>query len=206
MTEQTTIVANTNPLIELRDFTFRFKKDKIGNKRANVELKLPVPSPEGLAEILTTGGKGLELLQDIVADFVKSQASDFVSDNESISQDTFPFDKIDFQYIANLPKEDRRSAAIPAEQWEAFGKDYMAVMPTLTGKSTEAVGTALEIYVKKMAPVKSNKKVLAKLKEQLSIYSETPNAEQFEDVLTLLVRRADAYLAAGEVVYTADMI
>lgn len=202
----TTVIANTNPLIELRDFTFRFKKDNLGNKRANVELRVPVPSPEGLAQILTDGGKPLELLGDIVADFVRSQVAGYVGDTENLNQENFPADKFDFVFLANLPKEDRRSAAIAKEVWEAFTKDYILVMPARTGKSEQAVATAADIFLKKLAPVKTNKKVVEKLKEQLSIYSETENAEQFEEVLSFLVKRADAYLAADDVVYTADMI
>lgn len=202
----TAVIANTNPLIELRDFIFRFKKDNLGNKRANVELRVPVPSPEGLAQILTEGGKPLELLGDIVADFVRSQVAGYVGDMESVNQENFPDDKFDFVFLANLPKEDRRSAAIAKEIWEAFTKDYILVMPARTGKSEQAIATAADIFLKKMTPVKTNKKVLEKLKEQLSIYSETENAEQFEEVLSFLVKRADAYLAADDVVYTADMI
>ena len=200
------VIANTNSLIELRDFTFRFKKDNLGNKRANVELRVPVPSPEGLAQILTDGGKPLELLGDIVADFVRSQVAGYVGDTENVNQENFPADKFDFVFLANLPKEDRRSAAIAKEVWEAFTKDYILVMPARTGKSEQAVATAADIFLKKLAPVKTNKKVVEKLKEQLSIYSETENAEQFEEVLSFLVKRADAYLAADDVVYTADMI
>ena len=79
-------------------------------------------------------------------------------------------------------------------------------MPGRTGKSAEAVGLAAEIFAKKLTPAKTNKPVLEKLKQQLAIYSESESAENFEEVLSFLVRRLDAYLAAGEVVVTADMI
>lgn len=202
----TAVIANTNSLIELRDFTFRFKKDDLGNKRPNVELKVPVPSAEGLASVLTEGGKPLELLVDIVSDFIRTQVAGYVGDTADVTQENFPADKFDFTYLANLPKEDRRSAAIAKEVWDAFCKDYITVMPARTGKTETAVATAAEIFLKKLAPVKTNKKVIEKLKEQLSIYSETEKAEQFEEVLTFLVKRADVYLAADDVVYTSDMI
>lgn len=202
----TAVIANTNPLIELRDFKFNFKKDKMGNKRQSVELNVQVPSAEGLANILTEGGKPLECLIEITADFVRQQISGWVSDNENACQANFDNSKFDFVYLANLPKEDRRSAAIPAEVWEEFVKDYLAVMPGRTGKSVEAVGTAADIFAKKLLQVKTNKPVLEKLKQQLSIYSESESAEQFEEVLAFLVKRIDIYLAAGEVIYTAEMI
>lgn len=202
----TVVTANTNPLIELRDFKFNFKKDKLGNKRQSVELRAPTPSAEGLADIVTQGGKPLELALDIIADFVRTQIASWVGDTENASQETFDADKFDFSYLANLPKEDRRSASIPTETWEEFVKDYISVMPGRTGKSAEAVGLAAEIFAKKLTPAKTNKPVLEKLKQQLAIYSESESAENFEEVLSFLVRRLDAYLAAGEVVVTADMI
>ena len=104
----TVVTANTNPLIELRDFKFNFKKDKLGNKRQSVELRAPTPSAEGLADIVTQGGKPLELALDIIADFVRTQIASWVGDTDNASQDTFDADKFDFSYLANLPKEDRR--------------------------------------------------------------------------------------------------
>jgi hypothetical protein len=202
----TAVTANTDPLIELRDFTFRFKKDGLGNKRQNVELRVPVPSAEGLAAILTDGGKPLELLIDIAADFVRTQVASYVGDTEEVNQENFPTDKFGFAYLANLPKEDRRSAAIAKEVWEEFAKDYILVMPARTGKSVDAVTNAADLFIKKLTPAKTNKKVINKLKEQISIYAETENAERFEEVLSFLVRRADAYLAADDVVITDDMI
>lgn len=201
-----TITANNNSLIDLRDFKFNFKKDKFGVKRQSVELRAPTPSAEGLADIVTQGGKPLECLMDIAADFIRTQIASWVSDTEGASQDNFDASKFDFSYLANLPKEDRRSAAIPTETWEEFVKDYISVMPSRTGKSAEAVGLAAEIFTKKLVPAKTNKPVLEKLKQQLSIYSESDTAEQFEEVLTFLVRRMDTYLSAGDIVVTADMI
>lgn len=201
-----TVQANTNPLIELRDFKFRFKKDQLGNKRQDVELRAAVPSAEGLASILTEGGKPLEVLVDIAADFVRQQIAGWVGDTENASQENFPADKFDFSYLANLPAADRKSASIAKEVWEAFAKDYILVMPSRTGKSEQAVATAADIFLKKLSPVKTNKPVVEKLKQQLSIYAETENAEQYEDVLSFLVKRADAYLTAEEVPVTVDMI
>lgn len=202
----TAVVANTNPLIELRQFTFHFKKDKLGNKRKSVELSASVPSAEGLAQILTDGGKPLEILVEIAADFVRQQIAGWVSDTESASQATFDQSKFDFTYLANLPKEDRRSAAIPAEVWEEFVKDYIAVMPGRTGKNPEAVGLAAQLFASKLNTVKTNKPVLDALKTQLSIYADSDSAENYEEVLNFLVKRIDVWLAAGEVKVTADMI
>lgn len=196
------ITANVNNLIDTQTFTFRFKKDKLGNKRPAVELRLPVPSVEGIVEILKAGGKQLELLQDAIYATVKSVAGDIVSSDEKITQETFPIASLYWEAIANMPKAER--ATISAEQWEAFTTDYTAVMPSVAGKTPDQVGLACQIYVKKFVQIKTNKPLLKKLQEQLALYMETPNAEQFQDVLELLLRRLDTYLSAEEPVILAE--
>lgn len=197
-TTNTPISASFDKTVDIKDFTFRFRKDKLGNKRPSVELKLPVPSVEGIVEILEKGGKGLELLQDAVSEVIRAQAAEYVSEDEKISQSTFPMAKLAWDFIANIPKEDRRSSSITPELWEAFVKDYIDVMPALTNKTIDAVTNATIVYVKKFSMIKSDKASLAKLKEQLAIYTETKNAEQYADILEMLVRRCDAYLAADD--------
>lgn len=204
MTDTNTSEVNTNETTVLQKFTFRFKKDKLGNKRAPVELNLPVPTISGVVEILKAGGKELELLNDALYGVVKSVASEIVTENANISQDSFPIAQVLWSAIANMPKAER--ATIPQEQWDGFAADYLAVMPGLTGKTAEQVGLATQIYLKKFAMVKTNKPILGKLKEQLALYVETPNAENFSDVLELLLRRVEAYLTAEEMVIAADNI
>jgi len=197
--------ANTiNPAfdnqVDTKDFTFHFKKDKLGNKRPSVELKLPVPSVEGIVAILEKGGKELELLQDAIYDVIRGQAATIVSDDEKITQATFPAANVLWSFIANMPKADRRSSAIDASVWEAFAKDYIEVMPSVTGKSLEAVTNATVVYLKKFAIVKTNKDVISKLKDQLALYLEhSKNVEQFGEILDLLVSKADSYLNANDV-------
>ena len=202
MTDTNTSEVNTNEATVLQKFTFRFKKDKLGNKRAPVELNLPVPTISGIVDILKAGGKELELLNDAIYGVVKSVASEIVADNANISQDNFPTAQVLWTAIANMPKAER--ATIPQEQWDGFAADYLAVMPGLTGKSADQVGLATQIYLKKFVMVKTNKPILGKLKEQLALYMETPNAENFQDVMELLLRRVDAYLSAEEQVILAD--
>lgn len=196
------IVANTNTLIDMVPATFRFKKDKMGNKRPAVELKIPVPSVEGIVEILRAGGKELDLLQDVLFSTVKGVAGEFVSNDEKISQETLPVAQLFWSVIANMPKAER--ATISTEQWESFGADYLSVMPSVTGKTPDQVGLALQLFLKKLASVKTNKPVLKVLQTQLGLYMETSNAEQFSDVLELLNRRLDAYLSAEEPVILAE--
>lgn len=198
----TTAEVNTNEPTVLQKFAFRFKKDKLGNKRAPVELNLPVPTISGIVEILKAGGKELELLNDAIYSVIKSVAAEIVAEKSDVSQDNFPIGQVFWTAIANMPKAER--ATIPQEQWDGFAADYLAAMPGLTGKTADQVGLAVQIYLKKFTQVKTNKPILGKLKEQLALYMETPNAENFQDVLELLVRRVDTYLTAEEAVILAE--
>lgn len=194
------IQANHNATVDQKDFSFHFKKDKLGNKRSSVELKLPVPSVEGIIAILEKGGKSLELLQDAMYDVIRAQAASIISDNEAMTSADFPTANVDWDFIANMPKADRRGSSIASEVWEAFAKDYIEVMPAATGKSVEAVTNATVVFLKKFSIVKTNKDVLKKLKEQLALYVEnTKKGEDFAEVIDLLNSKVDSYLSANDV-------
>lgn len=188
-----------------KEVTFRFKKDDLGNKRADIKLSLLVPSWDGIAEILqgaeTTHIKEYELLQEAMLDVIASSARGIVNGDEKITgTDNFPVDQVSWKAIANQSKEDRRSNSIPEEQWKAFAADYVAVMPSVSSKSLEQVTNATLVYLKKFTVVKTDKVVLSKLQTQLGLYAEnSKNAEQFSDILELLSKRLETYLAADDI-------
>lgn len=200
-----TIVPNANVLVDMKECSFNFKKDKMDNKRPSVKGNIPVPSVEGFVAILEAGGKQLELLQEAAYNVVRNQIAEEVGNNEALkSLDELDMSKYSWQAIAEMDKTDRRSASIPEEAWKAFAEDYIKVMPALTQKSETAVTNATVVYLKKFAPWKSDKKTIGLLKGQLAIYAEQPSAEQFAEILDLLVRRADTYLAANELTLVAS--
>jgi hypothetical protein len=208
---QMEITPNFDKFSDKRPVKYFFKKvvdkeTKEEFKRPTVELELPVPSVEGLVEIITQGGKGLELLLDAAAEVVIGQARSIVNDKEDISQENFPLDKITWEYIANLPKAERRGGGISKETWEAFSDDYVAVMPSVTGKTAEQVANAAKILMNKFNLVKANKPVLKLLKEQLTIYvNNSPNAETYTECVEFLVNKADALLAMDEAALLANL-
>lgn len=221
MTEATTITPNVDKNVDIKPFKFRFKKDKLDNQRPTVEVNGPVPSVEGIVDILTRGDKKeVELLFDALQDVVRGAVAGDVSDDEKYSQATLDsamvtikvpnadgktfteetVPKYSWRGIAYQPREDRRASNIPAEDWEKFAQDYIAIMPGITGKDVEAITNATVVYLKKFSIVKTNKPVLSKLKDQLALYTEhTKKGEDFQEILELLVRKADAYLGSDEV-------
>lgn len=209
---QTVIQANFNNKVDAREYKFHFKtvKDKesgIETKRPTVELTLPVPSVEGIIAILEAGGKQLELLQSAVADIVVAQARSILGDNEAItSQDNFPFEQVNWEFIANMPEAEKRGRGIPKEVWEEFVTDYIAVMPAVTGKTTEQVSLAAKLFLNKFQQVKTNKPVIAKLREQLAIYvNNSKNAEQYTDCVKFLDEKASALMEADETALLANL-
>lgn len=189
------IIPNFDNKVDVRDYKFGFRKDELGNKRATVELKLPIPSIEGIVHILETGGKGLELLQAAVEAVVVGQARSLLNDNETMTAANFPTEQCVWEFIANMPEGERRGRGIPKEIWDAFSKDYVEIMPAVTGKSADQVTLAAKLFSNKYQQVKSNKPVITKLKEQLAIYANSsPNAEQFADCIKFLDEKADELL------------
>jgi hypothetical protein len=192
------VQSNIPKTFALKEFTFRFKKDKLGNQRPTVKMNAPVPTADGIIEILQKGDeKQWSLVEEAMYDVVRATFAGYVAE-ESFNPETFDTSKLFWQAIANMPKEDRRSSNIPEEQWTGFVASYMEIMPSVTGKTPEQVKNATEVFIRKMVPLKSNKKMIEKLKEQLALYSQQPAAEQFSDVLELLLKRCDTYLQADD--------
>jgi hypothetical protein len=202
-----TQVQNPSVGSDSKHFTFRFKKDKLGNQRNKVELDLPVPSFEGMISILEGYGtdpekfkKQFELLQEAMYDVVRGVVADIVNENADVSQENFPVAKVTWEAIANMPKEDRRSASIATELWEAFAKDYLEIMPSVTGKKLENIEAAVTVYLKKFTIIKTDKTSLKILQNQLALYVEhTKRGEEFQEIIELLTRRLDTYLKADDI-------
>lgn len=184
-------VVATNP--DLLTYKFNFREDKLGNRRPSVELTFPVPaSLDAILSIVEEGGKPLELLQEAVRTIVLNHVRQIVSEDENISQDTLPLDKISWNFIANITPKERTGGGIPKETWEAFAEDYIAVMPAVAGKTIDQASNAAKIFITKFSgSVKTNKPLIAKLLEQLSLYATTPNAESFSDCVEFLADKAD---------------
>jgi hypothetical protein len=191
--------ATAVPSVSLVEMKFRFKKDKMGNQRPTVELKnVPVPNENYVITILERGGKELKLLLEVMAGTVRSAAASLVSDDEKVTAENFPMEKVTWEAIANQERAER--ATISTEVWEAFAKEYLEIMPALTNKSAEQLGNAIQVYLKKFAIIKTNKKVLEKLKEQLTIFVEnTKNGEDFADIIELLQGKLELYLNSNDV-------
>lgn len=198
------VQAKFDNTVDVQEVNFSFRKvtdEKTGleSKRPTITLPVLKPSVEGLVAIFEAGGKGLELLLEAAADVVISRARELINENEEITAANFPYEELVWEKIANLPKAERRGGGISKDTWEEFIKDYVAIMPSLTGKTKEKVENAARNFSNKFAAVKTNKKVLGLLVDQLGIYAEgAPNAEQFVECINFLTEKADKLINMSE--------
>lgn len=210
---QAQIVANHNPLVDVKDFTFSFRKTKdaetgVETKREAVNTRLSVPSVEGIVKILEEGGKGLELLQSAVESVISDYAKQLLADDSTITSENFPVDQVTWDVIANLPDTERRGRGIPKEVWEDFIKSYIDVMPGVIGKPVEVVKKQASILAQKFQPLKNHEKkneLLPKFIEMLSLYTNSaPDADQFTGPVEFLVQKAETFMNQNSSTDLAD--
>ena len=193
------INPNFDNTTDTKAIKFHFKKDDLGNKRETIELPLKVPSVEGIVAILNGGGKPLDMLLQAAADVIAAQARSLLNDDEAMTAENFPFDKCTWQFIADMPESEKKGRGIAKELWEDFAKDYISTMPAVTGKTVEQVSNAAKLYLNKFQQVKTNKPVIAKLRDNLGIYlNSSPNAETYIDCVKFLEAKAAVLIAADD--------
>ena len=198
------IKVNYNFSVVTRATNFNFKKsvDKatgIETIRSTVQLAVPYPSVDGIIAILETGGKGLDLLLESMENIVNSTARDILYEDTSLTAATFPVDKLSWEAIASIPKVQRRGGGIPKETWEEFEKDFIEVMPSVTGKNLEMTARAAKLLKDKLTGLNTNTTVLEFLVSQLGLYTEhSANISEFQECVTFLLNKADTWLNVSE--------
>jgi hypothetical protein len=209
----TSIKAKFNNLVDIRETNFGFRtvknevkdpetgaKSTIETKRATVSIPVPVPSLEGVIEILSGGpGKQVDLLLEAVTGVILEQAREYINEHEEVNADNFPYEMLSWEAIANLPKAERRGGGISKELWEDFAKDYVEVMPGVTGKKKESVEMAAKVFVAKFAGATTNKPVLKLLQQQLAVYAtNTTQGEALAPCIEFLMNKIEKLLNTDE--------
>lgn len=204
------IKAAFNNKVDVVVTSFFFKKikevDEKGNetgietKRPTIELPIIRPSYEGILEFMKQpDSKECKLILDAVAEVVTSRARELINEDEKLTAENFDLKQLDWSVIANLPPAERRGGGISKETWEEMIKDYIAVMPGVTGKPVDTVQKSAKLFAEKFATVKTVKKILSKLKELLGVYTNaTTRGDEFADCIEFLSKKLDVLLAADE--------
>ena len=211
-TQTTQAVAPTfDNTVDKVPVKFRFKKTKdeatgLESQRPTVELELPLITVEGAIAAFNAGDKQLELIIETMRDIQIARAREIINEKEDITTETFPYAQLSWEAIANLPKAERRGGGISKETWEEFAKDYIAVMPGVTGKDVEKITNAAKIFLNKFNAIKTNKPVIKMLKDQLGLYiTNSPNAETYADCVEFLTNKAQALLDISDADLLANL-
>lgn len=188
-------------------YKFHFKKDKVGEKRPTIELSIDTVTYNGLLKALEDP-KQAEYILDVLAQEQIRAARVQVGDetNPVNTQEQLKADKLSIKALAYMPKAERTGGGISKETWEEMFKDYIEVMPGITGKNAEQVGNAAKLLLAKFQPVKTNKKVIGFLQGQLAQwYAATPNQEDFAECYEFLENKAKTLLEADEAALLANL-
>jgi len=200
---------------EAKEVDFHFKKEKIkngagevigeGKKLPSVKVALPVPSTEGILEIVQAGGPELGLLMDAVQEVVYAAARDVINDlraknpDAEIKSENIDVSKLAWGIIARIPKAERRGLGIADEDWDAFSADYRAIMPKVTGKDVERIEKHIQLFKKKFYPCRNDKKALGVLADMLALWAaSTSSMEEHQEVYEYLKGRVETLLSEEE--------
>lgn len=188
------------------DFHFRTKD---GYKRPTVSVEYDAPDAGGIAELLHGDDpKVISLITDSVHSILQNHLRSFVDSDLEFSQETLDKlveeGKVSLEHIAHIPKADR--SVLSKEDLETFAKDYIAIMPELTGKEESRVQAAATLFVERFKRAAGDNQVLEVLKEQLSIFVDgAPDdvVERNERVISWAVNKLDELLS---IKVTADAL
>lgn len=215
---------------------FHFKKNELGEKRPTVELFVPLPSWDGVVAALnnttavtdkdgkevktknadgsevtvTIGAKVKDLILDLLSGSIIGAARDQVSDEKAPvnKQEELKMEALKLEAIALIPPSERRGGGISKETWADFFKDYVAVMPEKTGKKAEQVENAAKLFVARLQPVKTQKKILSFLKDQINLWftsTSTDSQEEFAEVYEFLTGKIDEFMKRDEAELLANL-
>lgn len=201
------LVNIARPQVIMEEVDFGFRKDELGNKRPTVTLNIPFVTVDGLAAGLADEKIQQYLLDIVNADIVKNARAQVSDETKPVnSQAELDISKLTLEFLANMPAAERRGGGIAKETWEAFGKDYLAIMPALLDKPEENIQNAVTLFLKKFQPVKTNKNVLKLLRDYLALwFANTQNAEEFAECYSFLDNKAETLLAADEASLLANL-
>lgn len=208
---------------ENKEASFHFKKEKIkddkgvvigeGKKLPSTKQQLPVPTDEAILDIISAGAadgagkKGLEFLKEVMFDALFERGKQIINawrekpenEGKEVPADLLKAEDLNWYAIAMLPKAERRGLGISDEDWEEFFKDYREVMPVAAGKDKDRIEKHVQIYKKKFATVRNDKKALGVLNEMLALYAASTAAfEDNQGVYDYLKKRVETLMQEEE--------
>lgn len=189
-----------------QSFAFRTKD---GIKRPTVSVEFDSPNAAGLIQLLQSEDpKVVSYLEDMTSSALAAHIRTYVDSDENFNQETLDAmvaeGKISIEALANLPKSERNT--LTKEQLEDFARDYIAIMPEVTGKDVKRIQMAAGLFAERFKRCAGDNTVLAVLQEQLGVFIEAADAEvlgKHERALEYLAAKLEELLS---IKVTADAL
>lgn len=207
------------------EFKYNFKTEKIknekgevigdGRKHPTVAAVFPLPQEDEL--ILALGATApaeneapsaefqkkqfiMSAIYDAIKAAGKRQIEDFLEKNEKgiFTAGMFNLAELSFEYLATHPRE--RASSVPSDDdIKSFLSDYAHVMVHVVEHEPKRVKMHVDLFASKLAKCRTDKAVLAKLGEFLTVWASKTSQEkmeEFADVYEYLAGRIEKLLAA----------
>lgn len=198
-------------------FSFREPSKEAKNKnpalvkRETVELTLPYLTELGLVSALTSGdekviGFIVNIVNDVIYDAAKEQVN--ADTNPVNSQEQLDEAKLTLEFLANQTTE-RKTSGISKEEWLAFEKDYIAVMPELVKKDKAKIEKAAKILVGRYQSVKTSKAIVETLQPMVATWftsKDEQDQERWAPVFKFLDDKATELLAVTDESILKDLV
>jgi len=219
---ETTNAVTKEVLYLPQEMQFHFKtkkfgpedRDELGNipadyKRPTVKIEVPVPTAGGMFAALNKdeSGKVMAFVLSLVSNEIYLEARSQVNEKDPFNQADLNTELLTLEALANRPASERRGSAISEELWKQFETDYVTVMAgILSDKTEKQIKTAAEILVKKFAPVREKKAVIATLRGYVQQwFASTQQGEDLQAVYDYLDSRAENLLNSEVTPKTYDI-
>lgn len=183
-----------------------------GTKHPDVKVVVPMPTIEDVINYLaspdgTKEAKVRDLVMDQIKDAIflagRKQINEWFEANpgKNFTATDMDLNKLSLQAIAEMPKGQRGAWAPSDEDFKDFNESYTNILVHKTQYDPKKTKTHTDHWKQGMVKVKTNKPVLAKLKDFLTLYAANVEPEDLEEnkqTYEWLVARADRYLKAEE--------
>lgn len=176
-----------------------------GRKHPDVEAILPMPTVEQVLQELSQEGPVRKLIMDALEEQVtlaaRMQINDWRDKNPegTFTATLFDLSKLDLRTIALTPKKDRGGWAPSEQDIKDFVEDYKHVMVHVVGYDAKKVGTHCKNFEKGLTKIRTEKPILAKVKELLTMWaSRSEQVEENQQIYDWYVARIDKWLKAEE--------
>lgn len=205
-------------------FTYFFKTETLkdeegkeigkGKKHPDVKAVVPVPSVDEVITFLaspdgTKEAKVRDLILDQIYDAIflagRAQINEFRENNpdKEFTAANLDVSKLNLQTIAETPKGQRGAWSPSEDDFKAFNELYTEVLVHKAGYDAKKTKTHTDHWKNGMSKVKTNKPVVAKLQEFLTLFAasmegQEEDMKEVEQTFTWLMNRANKYLKAEE--------